>query len=164
MPRVWDPDKKEYVEVSEHGQAYKPTADKMEKLTKKIVPERNPLWDDPLEKGPVKNTNMNINVNVPGTSLPGPVKHEGKYKEQDILLDVERYIASTYEEHYKDKDTNIECFDAWIAMGHATETFRNNAVKYLWRYGKKKDKSQKDLYKAIHFIVMMMYNENYKDK
>lgn len=85
-----------------------------------------------------------------------------KYNEDRILADLKTYFDKTYGEHYKSEDSNIECFDAWIALGNATPTFRNTALKYLWRYGKKNGSNKADLLKAIHYIVLCLHNDHYK--
>ncbi len=85
-----------------------------------------------------------------------------KYKEDFILEDIKRYLEGTHDEHYS-TDQNVECFDAWIALGDATPTFRNTALKYLWRYGKKNGNNKADLLKAIHYAVMCLYNDHYKE-
>ena len=36
-------------------------------------------------------------------------------------------------------------------------TARDNALKYLLRFGKKEGKNPKDLYKAMHYIILMLY-------
>jgi len=90
-------------------------------------------------------------------------KIDYKYDEGLILQDFLAYIDKTYGEHYKVSD-NIECFDAWIALGDATTTFRDTAIKYLWRYGKKNGNNKADLTKAMHYILLMMYNDHYKQK
>ena len=86
---------------------------------------------------------------------------EYKYAEDQILSDVKAYIDRTYGEHYKASD-NIECFDAWIALGSATTTFRDTAIKYLWRYGKKSGNNKQDLMKALHYVMLCLYNDHYK--
>lgn len=88
-----------------------------------------------------------------------------KYNEDKILNDLYEYLKSTYGEHYTtDTEDSIQCFDAWIAMGDATPTFRNTGIKYLWRYGKKNGNNKKDLMKALHYIVLCLHNDHYKDK
>lgn len=84
-----------------------------------------------------------------------------KYKEDKFFSEFKTYIDSTYGEHYK-TDENVQCFDAWLALGDATPTFRNTAMKYLWRYGKKNGNNKGDLVKAIHYIMMCLYNDHYK--
>jgi len=86
-----------------------------------------------------------------------------KYSEDEILSDFREYLASTYGEHYKSDSKDIECFDAWIALGDSTPTFRNTALKYLWRYGSKEGNNKKDLLKALHYIVLMLHVDHYKE-
>jgi hypothetical protein len=86
-----------------------------------------------------------------------------KYEENQIISDFHDYIDKTYEEHYKTNMKSVECFDAWIALGDSTATFRNTALKYLWRYGKKNGNNKADLMKALHYTVMCLYVDHYKD-
>ena len=66
-----------------------------------------------------------------------------KYNEDKILEDVLKYIKGTYSKHYSvDKDFSL-----------------SNAIKYLCRYGKKDGKNKMDLYKAIHYIVLLISSE-----
>jgi hypothetical protein len=92
-------------------------------------------------------------------------KIDYKYEEGLILQDFLAYIDKTYGEHYKASD-NVECFDAWIALGDATTTFRDTAIKYLWRAGKKgsSEDEKKDLMKAMHYIVLCLYSTHYCNK
>lgn len=92
-----------------------------------------------------------------------PNQHPYKYAEDHIIGDFLDYIDSTYGEHYKTEDNNIECFDVWIALGDSTPTFRNTALKYLWRYGKKNGNNKADLLKALHYTLMCLYVDHYKD-
>lgn len=86
-----------------------------------------------------------------------------KYSEGQIISDFKDYIDSTYGEHYMTEDQSLECFDAWIALGDSTPTFRNTALKYLWRYGKKNGSNKKDLLKTLHYVLMCLYVDHYKD-
>jgi hypothetical protein len=85
-----------------------------------------------------------------------------KYCEGDIIADFKDYIDSTYSQHYKTEQESVECFDAWIALGDSTNTFRNTALKYLWRYGKKNGNNKDDLMKALHYVMMCLYVDHYK--
>jgi len=85
-----------------------------------------------------------------------------KYAEDRIISDFKRYIDKTYGAHYQ-TENNVQAFDAWIALGDATPTFRNTAVKYLWRYGKKNSNDKEDLLKTLHYTLMCLYNDHYKD-
>lgn len=90
-----------------------------------------------------------------------PVKWN--YREDQIVDDFYDYLKSTYNQHYTTEEEGLQCFDAWIAMGDATPTFRNTAIKYLWRYGKKGGNNKKDLLKAMHYILLCMYNDHYRN-
>jgi hypothetical protein len=85
-----------------------------------------------------------------------------KYAEDRIISDFHDYIDYTYGQHYQ-TENNIQCFDAWIALDDATPTFRNTALKYLWRYGKKNGNNKEDLLKVLHYTLMCLYNDHYKD-
>jgi len=87
-----------------------------------------------------------------------------KYAEGDIIADFKDYIDATYSQHYKTDEESIECFDAWIALGNSTDTFRNTALKYLWRYGKKNGNNKADLMKALHYVMMCLYVDHYRGK
>ena len=87
-----------------------------------------------------------------------------KYNEDQIIADFKEYIDNTYSEHYMTEDETIECFDAWIALGDSTPTFRNTALKYLWRYGKKNGNYKADLFKTLHYVLMCLHVDHYKDK
>ena len=85
-----------------------------------------------------------------------------KYAEDQIIADFHAYIDKTYGQHYQ-TENNVQCFDAWIALDDATPTFRNTALKYLWRYGKKNGNNKDDLMKVLHYTIMCLYNDHYKD-
>lgn len=84
-----------------------------------------------------------------------------KYSEDQIIRDLKLYIDKTYGQHYK-TENDVQCFDAWIALGSSTETFRNTAIKYLWRYGKKNGSNKADLMKALHYIMLCLHVDHYK--
>jgi hypothetical protein len=87
---------------------------------------------------------------------------EYKYAEDRIIYDFHTYIDKTYGQHYQ-TENNVQCFDAWISLDDATPTFRNTALKYLWRYGKKNGNNKDDLMKVLHYTIMCLYNDHYKD-
>lgn len=104
---------------------------------------------------PVGEASPLLNVN----SAPPP---KYKYKEDQIIADFHAYIDKTYGQHYMTEEQNIECFDVWLALGDSMPTFRNTAIKYLWRYGKKHGSNKDDLMKVLHYTLMMLYNDHYK--
>lgn len=84
-----------------------------------------------------------------------------KYNEDIILKDLKEYLDKTYGEHYK--ASNLDCFDIWLALGDASPTFRNTAIKYLYRYGRKNGNNKLDLFKTIHYCMLCLYNDHYKE-
>tara|TARA_R110000824_G_scaffold65001_2_gene169658 strand:+ start:165 stop:437 length:273 start_codon:yes stop_codon:yes gene_type:complete len=79
-----------------------------------------------------------------------------KYSEDIILKDIQSYIENTYGGHYVGKD-QVQIVDLWASLGNVDTTARDVAMKYLMRYGKKDGYNEKDLLKAIHYIVMMIH-------
>ncbi|NDC22710.1 MAG: DUF3310 domain-containing protein [Proteobacteria bacterium] len=81
-----------------------------------------------------------------------------KYGEDQYLKMITDYVDGTYGEHYVAKD--IQVIDIWQSIGSLETTARDTAIKYLMRYGKKNGRNRKDLLKAIHYIILMMYSED----
>lgn len=89
-----------------------------------------------------------------------------KYREDSTLKEVEDYIASTYGQHYASGVNKVQTFDAIneIDGEHAWRFYRNCAIKYLWRLGKKQGFNHLDLLKAMHYLVLVMYMTRNKDE
>lgn len=83
---------------------------------------------------------------------------EYKYKEDESLAKVQAYIDGTYGQHYVGNG-DIQTVDFWESLGSLETTARDTAIKYLARYGKKGGRNEKDLLKAIHYIILMMYSK-----
>jgi hypothetical protein len=81
-----------------------------------------------------------------------------RYNEAKYLRQVADYIDGTYGEHYVTKD--IQVIDIWESMDSLDTTARDTAIKYLCRYGKKAGKNKKDLLKAVHYIMLIMYADD----
>lgn len=110
-------------------------------------------------------THSKIPECIPAKIIEDSIKEPFKYAEGDILKELDTYLRSSYGQHYITEDENdLQCFDAWIALGDSTPTFRNTALKYLWRYGKKDGNNKRDLLKAIHYIMLCIYVDHYKGK
>lgn len=80
-----------------------------------------------------------------------------KYNEDELVQEFQKYVESTYNSHYTSDRTNIQAVDIWYSLGSLESTCRDNALKYLLRFGKKDGKNKKDLLKAMHYILLMMY-------
>ena len=79
-----------------------------------------------------------------------------KYNEDLAFSKVMEYINGTYGQHYVGNG-DIQTVDFWESLGSLETTSRDTAIKYLARYGKKNGRNEKDLLKAIHYIILMMY-------
>ena len=79
-----------------------------------------------------------------------------KYNETEILKDIEKYIGSTYNQHYA-SGNNLQVNDLILSIGHGEGAFISNAIEYLARYGKKDGRNHKDLYKAVHNIILLIH-------
>ena len=86
-----------------------------------------------------------------------------KYREDEILLSIVKYIEDTYNQHYSTTEDGFQVLDIFSNMNIDKDFCQANAIKYLMRYGKKQGKNQQDLIKAIHYIVLLISSED-KDK
>ena len=83
-----------------------------------------------------------------------------KFNEDSVLGNLSSYIDGTYDQHYTNRNNDVQALDVYQARGTLTNTAIDNAIKYLMRYGKKDGLNQKDLLKALHYIVVAMGNES----
>jgi ribosomal protein S18 acetylase RimI-like enzyme len=86
-----------------------------------------------------------------------------KYNEDKNIAELLAYIKSTYDQHYVGEN-NIQAIDVWESLGSMETSSRDTAIKYLMRYGKKEGKNRKDLLKALHYIILMMYRNDKESK
>lgn len=93
------------------------------------------------------------------------VKSPFKYNEAEILQELHSYLLSTYGQHYIGAN-NIQANDIFLA-NDAIECrgfWKNNAIKYLLRYGKKRGLNRDDLLKAAHYVILLLYLDSITDK
>jgi hypothetical protein len=83
-------------------------------------------------------------------------KIDYKYNEMGIFRDLAAYVDSTYGQHYVGNG-DVQTVDFWKSLGSLDTTSRDTAIKYLARYGKKGGRNRKDLLKAVHYIILMIY-------
>lgn len=79
-----------------------------------------------------------------------------RYKEDVSISKICDYVNTTYGQHYVGNG-DIQTVDFWESLGSLETTCRDTAIKYLARYGKKGGRNEKDLLKAVHYIILMMY-------
>ena len=79
---------------------------------------------------------------------------EYKFNEDLILSRLEQYVNSTYNKHYANsgKQTTELVFE----NGHGDGFCIGNIIKYAQRFGKKDGKNIQDLYKVIHYAVILI--------
>ena len=85
-----------------------------------------------------------------------------KYNEEEILKEIIEYIESTYNQHYSTDGKGLQAMDIFRNMNTDKDVCQSNAIKYLIRYGKKQGRNEKDLIKAIHYIVLLISSEREK--
>ena len=83
-----------------------------------------------------------------------------KYREDEIVKEIEEYISGTYDQHYSTTKDGFQVMDMIKQLGIDKDFCQANAIKYLCRYGKKNGHNRKDLLKAIHYIVLLMSSED----
>jgi hypothetical protein len=99
------------------------------------------------------------NITIQSKTIPLQ-KIDYKFKEDITFKEVMDYINSTYEAHYSEKG-GVQTLDYIMANSESLDFLKGNAIKYLARYGKKEGKNKKDLFKAIHYIILLhYYSEN----
>lgn len=86
----------------------------------------------------------------------GESKMTYKYNEDKIIDEIKKYIDGTYGQHYVG-NKDIQTLDFWESLGSLDTTARDTAIKYLARYGRKEGRNRKDLLKAAHYIILMIY-------
>ena len=79
-----------------------------------------------------------------------------KYNEDQIMTNINNYIRSTYNEHYSVDKSGFQVQDMLRHLDIDKDFCQANAKKYLCRFGKKNGKNKVDLYKAVHYIVLLL--------
>ena len=82
-------------------------------------------------------------------------KVEYKYNEDTALAELQKYIDSTYDEHYS--KNKFQATEFIIDAGHGEGFCIGNIMKYAQRYGKKDGKNRKDLLKVIHYAIIALH-------
>ena len=78
-----------------------------------------------------------------------------RYKEGELLQEINCYIDKTYTEHYS--QNKFQATEFIIDSGHGEGFTIGNCMKYLQRYGKKEGKNRKDLLKVIHYAIIALH-------
>ena len=77
-----------------------------------------------------------------------------KFNERGLIIELKKYIDSTYDEHYA--SDKYQATDVIIDSGHGEGFCMGNIMKYAKRYGNKEGKNRKDLLKILHYGIIML--------
>ena len=78
-----------------------------------------------------------------------------KYNENDNILELLKYVNSTYEQHYS--KNKFQATEFIIDGGHGEGFCIRNIMKYAHRYGNKNGYNRQDLLKVIHYALIMLH-------
>ena len=87
-----------------------------------------------------------------------------KYNEDQIMTNINNYIRTTYNEHYSVDKSGFQVQDMLRHLDIDKDFCQANAIKYLCRFGKKNGKNKVDLYKAVHYIVLLLDSLDKEDE
>jgi hypothetical protein len=77
-----------------------------------------------------------------------------KFNEKEILEEIQKYVDSTYQQHYA--TGKIQSTEFIVDNGHGLGFTIGNILKYAQRYGKKDGFNRKDLFKVIHYAIIAL--------
>ena len=87
-----------------------------------------------------------------------------KFNEDLIQTRLKNYIDSTYNQHYAQAKTQTT--EIVFENGHGEGFCIGNIIKYAQRFGKKNGRNEKDLYKVLHYTIILlgaMHEEELKE-
>lgn len=76
-----------------------------------------------------------------------------KYNEDKQLEELREYIESTYGDHY---GATVEPYELMQAQGMGLAYAQGNIIKYACRFGKKDGFNEKDVFKIMHYCMMLL--------
>ena len=87
-----------------------------------------------------------------------------KFDEKEILKEIQKYVDSTYKQHYA--TGKIQSTEFILDSGHGLGFAMGNIIKYAQRYGKKSGYNRNDLMKVIHYaiIALSIHEREYENK
>lgn len=89
-----------------------------------------------------------------GTTLGSKAPIQYKYNEVEILDNLRRYIDSTYSSHYS--ENKIQATEFIIDSQHGEGFCVGNIIKYAQRFGRKRGKNKKDIFKLMHYAIILL--------
>lgn len=77
-----------------------------------------------------------------------------KFNENKVVEELKKYIDFTYNQHYAQAKTQTT--EIVFENGHGEGFCIGNIIKYAQRFGKKDGKNTEDLYKVIHYAIILI--------
>jgi hypothetical protein len=77
------------------------------------------------------------------------------YNEGNLLKEIEKYIDSTYSQHYAGNG-KTQSMDLISASGKGMDFCLGNIIKYSSRFGKKDGENRKDIIKIVHYGILAL--------
>ena len=77
-----------------------------------------------------------------------------EFKEDKVIESLKLYIDSTYEKHYG--SGKFQATEVIFNADHGEGFCIGNIMKYAQRYGKKNGYDERDLYKIIHYAIILI--------
>lgn len=125
----------------------------------KTITAHTPPW------GTLDDVDVTLNVTDEDYMVLGDGKRlEYKFRERELLTEVQAYVDSTYDQHYA--TDKYQATDIIIDSGHGTGFCLGNVVKYAKRYGRKgsPEDARKDLMKVLHYALIQLYVHDEENK
>lgn len=85
-----------------------------------------------------------------------------KFNEDKVLNEIKQWIDGTYSKHYS--MNKIQSTEFVIDSGHGVGFCVGNIIKYAQRYGKKEGYNREDVYKIIHYAIILLGIEDDKEE
>ena len=82
-------------------------------------------------------------------------KIDYKYNESNNILELLKYVNSTYEQHYS--KNKFQATEFIIDGGQGEGFCIGHSMKYAQRYGNKNGYNRQDLLKVIHYALIMLH-------
>lgn len=125
----------------------------------KTITAHTPPWDT------LDDVDVTLNVTDEDYMVVEDGKRlEYKFRERELLTEVQAYVDSTYDQHYA--TDKYQATDIIIDSGHGTGFCLGNVVKYAKRYGRKgsPEDARKDLMKVLHYALIQLYVHDEENK
>jgi hypothetical protein len=90
-------------------------------------------------------------------AFPAYPEPDYKFREDEIIALTMEYIDATYDQHYADEKTGIQTMDFIMSNSESFDFLKGNVLKYVARYGRKEGYNKKDIFKAIHYLILLYH-------